>query len=450
MDPVGVQTPATHRAPHQPRQQVPTHLAVKSGSGGAYLLRSQEVRLADQRRVGRRRRHHRPPRRCRSARCPTRFVLPIPHRATGVPRVRQDHRDRPQPPRSTRTVRIPFWIRLRRRRHTLLGELPGDAGQAAAAQPLREHPPHLRRRLRIRIQALQPSTPPCVRPVRVWPGVDQPVPVRRPTAQVPALLPGLRPHRGQHPMPRPEHLPLRLRTQHRNQRSMHRTRRARPGRPPRAATPQPRSCPTTPTLARTGPRRTPARTHRPRPRRSAGPATTAHSAGQQPPAAMTTAAAANSPHRRTPPRPCRGRRSRSRRPPAATPATTPGPDARLSRCARRRRTSNLTGGLARVRSLRASAGSASPTPRVDPLQPPAACRSSEQTPTDAGRSARARRWRRIVVFGPGKPRLRYPGTPLRSEDARTAVSTWWESCTLTVCLPGAERSTGRRTEPGGP
>ena len=55
-------------------------------------------------------------------------------------------------------------------------------------------------------------------------GIHQPIPVRWPPAQKPPLLPGLRVHRGQHPMPRPQHFPLRLRAKDQHQRLMRRTR----------------------------------------------------------------------------------------------------------------------------------------------------------------------------------------------------------------------------------
>jgi hypothetical protein len=35
-------------------------------------------------------------------------------------------------------------------RHAALSQLAGDAGDAASGQPLREHPPHVRRRHRVR------------------------------------------------------------------------------------------------------------------------------------------------------------------------------------------------------------------------------------------------------------------------------------------------------------
>jgi hypothetical protein len=55
------------------------------------------------------------------------------------------------------------------------------------------------------------------------PAVGQPVPIRRSTTQKPALHTSLRAHRRHHPMPRPHHLPLRLRTQQHQQSLMYRT-----------------------------------------------------------------------------------------------------------------------------------------------------------------------------------------------------------------------------------
>lgn len=86
----------------------------------------------------------------------------------------------------------------------------GDPGEAVAGQPLGEHPCHDRRGVRIGVQAVRPPAPRRVGLVGVRAGVGEPVPVRRPAAQVPALLPGLRRHRGHHPDPRPGDLTLGL------------------------------------------------------------------------------------------------------------------------------------------------------------------------------------------------------------------------------------------------
>ncbi len=48
---------------------------------------------------------------------------------------------------------------------------------------------------------MRPPAPGRVRLVRVRPGVGEPVPVRRPATQVPALLPGLGGHCGPDPDP---------------------------------------------------------------------------------------------------------------------------------------------------------------------------------------------------------------------------------------------------------
>jgi hypothetical protein len=64
-----------------------------------------------------------------------------------------------------------------------------------------------RRRVRIGFQAVRPPPPRRMRFVRVRARIGEPVP-GRPTAQVPALLQGLRGHRGPHPDPGPGDLRL--------------------------------------------------------------------------------------------------------------------------------------------------------------------------------------------------------------------------------------------------
>jgi hypothetical protein len=51
--------------------------------------------------------------------------------------------------------------------------------------------------------------------------INKPIPIRRPTTQKLTLHTSLRPHRCQHPLPRPRHLTLRLRTQQHHQRLVH-------------------------------------------------------------------------------------------------------------------------------------------------------------------------------------------------------------------------------------
>ena len=82
----------------------------------------------------------------------------------------------------------------------------------APFQPAGKHPPHVGRSHRIRTQPMKPPTPRSLRPIRVWPGAHQPISIRRPPAQEPALLHRLRPHRRQRPVPRPHHLAFRLRS----------------------------------------------------------------------------------------------------------------------------------------------------------------------------------------------------------------------------------------------
>ena len=69
------------------------------------------------------------------------------------------------------------------------------------------------RRFRVGLETAGPPAPGGVGLVRVRPGITQPVPVRRPAAQVTALLPDLDRHRGPHPDAGPGHLPLRRQPQ---------------------------------------------------------------------------------------------------------------------------------------------------------------------------------------------------------------------------------------------
>lgn len=106
---------------------------------------------------------------------------------------------------------VPLWIDVGRTWHPVLVVLAGDTGDAAPGKTLLEHPPDLRRRHRIGVQSTQPPNPRSVCPVRVRSGVDQPMPIRRPTTQVTALVDHLCLHRGQHPVTGTQNLALRLR-----------------------------------------------------------------------------------------------------------------------------------------------------------------------------------------------------------------------------------------------
>ena len=117
-----------------------------------------------------------------------RALVAAPHLPTGVARIRQDHRHRTQIPRRSAAVPIPLRIRGRRTRHTTLVQLPRDARHTAPGQTLGEHPPHMPRRHRVRIQPLPPTPPHGVRPIRMRSRIHQPIPIRRPTTQKPALL----------------------------------------------------------------------------------------------------------------------------------------------------------------------------------------------------------------------------------------------------------------------
>ena len=85
-------------------------------------------------------------------------------------------------------------------------ERPGDPRHAVPRQPLREHPPDDRCRFGVGFQPVRPAAPRGVGFVRVRPGVGEPVPVRRPAAEVAALLAGLGGHRGADPDPGPRDL----------------------------------------------------------------------------------------------------------------------------------------------------------------------------------------------------------------------------------------------------
>jgi hypothetical protein len=135
-------------------------------------------------------------------------ALPVPHLPAGVAGVRQDRGDGAQCPRRARAVRVPSRVRRGRARHPGIVQRAGDPGGTLPGQPLGEHPPNDRRRGRVGFEAVRAPAPRRVRLVRVRPGVGEPVPVRRPSAQVPALLPGLRGHRGADPDPGPGDLPL--------------------------------------------------------------------------------------------------------------------------------------------------------------------------------------------------------------------------------------------------
>jgi hypothetical protein len=125
-------------------------------------------------------------------------------------------------PHPTQAVAVAFRIAQRRAQHTTLVQLAGDARQVAPRQPAGEHPPHMRRGDRLRVQPLQALAPRGLRSVRMRPGVHQSVRVRRAPAQEAALFKCLRAHRRQRPMPGTRQLPLRDRPQCRDQRPVRR------------------------------------------------------------------------------------------------------------------------------------------------------------------------------------------------------------------------------------
>jgi len=94
-----------------------------------------------------------------------------------------------------------------------LGAIDADLGPDGATvqsgEPLLEDPPDVWGGVRVGVQSVQASAPLGMRAVGVRASVHQPVPVRWPATQVPALHFRLRPHGRHRPKPSPGHLPLR-------------------------------------------------------------------------------------------------------------------------------------------------------------------------------------------------------------------------------------------------
>jgi hypothetical protein len=118
-------------------------------------------------------------------------AVPVPYLPAGVARVGQDLRDRPQRPCVAVAVLVAGRVVAGRAGYAALVEGAGDRGGAAPGQALREDPPDMRRGDRIGIEPVQPAAPPGMYGVGVWTGVDQPVPVGWSATQVPALVSGL-------------------------------------------------------------------------------------------------------------------------------------------------------------------------------------------------------------------------------------------------------------------
>jgi hypothetical protein len=202
-------------------------------------------------------------------------------------------------------VRVAGRVRCGRARHPGIVQGTGDPGGAVPGQPLREHPLNDRRGGRVRLEAARPAAPRGMGLVRVRPGVRQPVPVRRTAAQVPALLPGLRGHRGAHPDPGPGDLPLGRQPQREHGLLMIL------GMPvhPAADFRHPQLDPVVLEQRRHGrglvPRRTPARTPRSRSRPTRDPDPPKQPPEQRPAGAWPTAASGSPPYRRTAPLSCR-------------------------------------------------------------------------------------------------------------------------------------------------
>jgi hypothetical protein len=143
-------------------------------------------------------------------------ALPVPDLAAGVPGVAQDRRHRTQGPGGPGAVRVPPGGSAADGHGTPASFSAGDPGAAVPGQPLREHPRHHVRRGGVGLEAVGPSAPGGVGLVRMRSRVAQPVPVRGPAAEVPALVAGLGSHCGADPDAGPGDLPLRREAQHRH------------------------------------------------------------------------------------------------------------------------------------------------------------------------------------------------------------------------------------------
>ena len=89
-------------------------------------------------------------------------------------------------------MRVAGAVGPRRAGHLAVIEVAGDAADTAPGQPLGEDPPHLIGRGGVGFQPMEAPAPGGVGPVRVQSGVDEPVAVGRPAAQMPILQLGLR------------------------------------------------------------------------------------------------------------------------------------------------------------------------------------------------------------------------------------------------------------------
>jgi hypothetical protein len=189
-------------------------------AGGADVLGGDEIRLADQRRVSRLARDDPPvgqvpplhPLMSQGNITSVDQVavgpLPVPHLTARIPRVGQDRGERAQRPSRACAVRVPARVGRRRAGHARVIQRPRDPCHRMARQPSGEDPPDDMRGFRVGFEAAGTAAPGCVGLVRVRPGITQPVPVRRPAAEIPALVPHLDRHRGPHPDAGPGHLPL--------------------------------------------------------------------------------------------------------------------------------------------------------------------------------------------------------------------------------------------------
>ena len=275
--PVGVHSAAAVPAAHQAGEQVGTALAVVRHRGRFDVLGGDEVAFAHQGWMHDLLGHGPlapwvPASAAVSAPSGPGWLvvraLAVPDLPAGVARVGQDLGDRAQRPRFAAAVLIPLSVVSRRAQHTVVVQLAGDARRAQPGEPPGEDQSHDRRGCRVGIQPVQPPAPSGVRGVRVWTGIDQPVPVRWPAAQVavpaPVLAPASQSRCGTAPAAPPASP---------GDRAASRAPRARvrPGPLPRrtpGATAAPRARPAPARARRAGNRRMPARTPPPPPRRT--------------------------------------------------------------------------------------------------------------------------------------------------------------------------------------
>lgn len=116
------------------------------------------------------------------------FLLPAPDADTPIRRVVEDGADRRVRPASRVAVTIPHRVVLARRRHTVVGEPLRDVAEARAVGVHPVDPLDDRGCRGVRFEAVQSLPQVRLGQVGVWAGVDEPVTVRRPAAEVPCRV----------------------------------------------------------------------------------------------------------------------------------------------------------------------------------------------------------------------------------------------------------------------